>query len=227
MSVSSPHPVPQRYASRVYTVPLVTRTRAPWRYRNKRKLVIKKSAADKKALAHAREGRKVSYHEALDTASSVILLEARKLHDQFGQHSVDYYLEELMQHSRLGKGKRTVNLWNVYLRQRLAAYNDSKSILYHHFQGRRLTYVDLQEGAPKKKSNELAAEIAASWKVMSKEEKEVATMEGKDELEEQRLLRLMVKRNVPVSAYNDACKTLVTIEKEVHLLFLYHTILAN
>lgn len=137
-SAMSPTPpiLPERYGSRKSSMPHTARsTRALSRYRSKRNTTIKKSPADKKALADARKGRKLSYHDALDSASAVILLEARKLHDQFGQHDVDYYLEEIMQHSRLGKGKRNINLWNVFLRQQLALYNDGQFMGYNKSRG--------------------------------------------------------------------------------------------
>lgn len=81
----------------------------------------------------------------------------------------------------------------------------------------------LQEGTTKKKSNELAAQISAEWKAMSKEQKEAATMEGKDELEEHRALKSTVKHNVPIHAYHDARKTLECIEKEVRSSILSHS----
>lgn len=53
--------------------------------------------------------------------------EAVKLREQFGQHPVDYYLEELMQRSRVAKGTRGVSRWNVFLRDETIRRNEGQS----------------------------------------------------------------------------------------------------
>ena len=105
-----------------------SRSRLPWRHRTKRQ-TFKRSATEKAALAEKRHNRKIAYHEALTKAAESIYNEAIKLHELFGGHSIEYYLEELMQHSRLSKKKRTVNSWNVFLRNEVKRINDSESDL--------------------------------------------------------------------------------------------------
>lgn len=77
------------------------------------------------------------------------------------------------------------------------------------------------------KSSELANEIAADWNAMSKEEKRAATADGEEDLREHRVMKSTSKRTVPIHAFNDACRTLETLEKEVHLLRLFRTLSAN
>ena len=102
------------------------KTRLPWRYRTKRK-VYKRTATEKKMLAEKRQKHKASYNEALDAAYAIVHEEAVKLKEQFGAHSEQYYMEEIMQLSRLGKKNRqTVNNWNVYLRNEVKRLNNGK-----------------------------------------------------------------------------------------------------
>jgi hypothetical protein len=76
--------------------------------------------------------RKTAYCDALSQVSDVILNEAVKLREQFGTHSVDYYLKDIMQHSRLSKEKWSVSGWNVFLRQEVKHINDGKLMLFLH-----------------------------------------------------------------------------------------------
>jgi hypothetical protein len=46
-----------------------------------------------------------------------------QLHEEFGAHSVEWYYEEIMQRSRLGKKTRRVNRWNAFLKKELAEMN--------------------------------------------------------------------------------------------------------
>lgn len=116
---------PQRYTSRKFSAPLAAHARTPWKFRVRRK-VLKRSSAEKKALKAERQQRKLTYHEALQVALDVVYGEAVKLHEQFSMHTVQYYLEELMQQSRKNKSSRKVNPWNVYLRQELERHNASE-----------------------------------------------------------------------------------------------------
>ena len=79
--------------------------------------VIKKTIVEKIRLQEKHEGARHAYRRALEGAQSVVMEQAELLRDQFGQHSIDYYYEVLMQCSRKTKGKRTkINLWNAFTR---------------------------------------------------------------------------------------------------------------
>lgn len=116
---------PQRYISRKLSVPLSAHGK-PWKIRVRRK-ALKRSLAEKTALKAERQQRKLTYSEALQASMDVVYNEATKLHEQFSMHTVEYYLEELMQRSRKDKTSRKVSLWNVYLRQELERYNSGES----------------------------------------------------------------------------------------------------
>ena len=82
-------------------------------------------------LAEKRQKHKASYNEALDAAYAIVHAEAVKLKEQFGAHSEQYYMEEIMQLSRLGrKNRRSVNHWNVYLRNEVKRLNDGKLMFF-------------------------------------------------------------------------------------------------
>lgn len=114
---------PTRYLSRKSTAPRTTKARGSWRSRLKRKY-IKRTAAEKKAIKSQRRERKLSYNEALNAASGVMYDEASKMREQFGQHSIEYYMEALMQRSRLTNNKRDINRWNVFLREETIRHNE-------------------------------------------------------------------------------------------------------
>lgn len=93
---------PARYSNRKTPTALSGKNLLPWRTRTKRKQV-QRTQSEKKALAASRKKCKHEYEEALDDARDVIKAEAIKLHEKFGQHSLDYYKQELLQDSRLRK----------------------------------------------------------------------------------------------------------------------------
>lgn len=116
---------PARFKSRSRTALLTTRNRLPWRRRASR-LIYKKTPAEKKKLADKRLQHRVSYREALHDASLAVKAQAVQINEKFGGHSVDYYEKELMQRSRLTTGKRSINRWNVYLRNEVKEANDGE-----------------------------------------------------------------------------------------------------
>lgn len=73
----------------------------------------------------------------------------------------------------------------------------------------------LPDGEQRKKVSELTGEIAAQWNLMSMEERTAATADGKKDLEGHREMKALATRNVPVHAFNDAQRTIASLEKEV------------
>lgn len=116
---------PARFKSRSRTALLTTKTRLPWRRRASR-VVYKKTLAEKKALVEKRRLHRTTYREALHEASRAVKSQAVQMHAKFGAHSVDYYEKEIMQRSRITKGSRSVNRWNVYLRNETKRMNDGE-----------------------------------------------------------------------------------------------------
>jgi hypothetical protein len=88
--------------------------RTPWRHRTKHR-AITHSQADKAALKEKRLLNKTSYANALSAAQDVLMEQAIKLRVEFGTHSVEYYFEAIMQHSRFQSKKKAPNRWNAFL----------------------------------------------------------------------------------------------------------------
>jgi hypothetical protein len=204
---------PARYSSRKAAL-LTSKQRLPWRQRAKRK-TIKKSTAEKKTLAEQRLNRKIAYRQALADATETIHNEAIKLHEQFGGHSIEYYREQLMQHSRLGKKRRLVNGWNVFLRNEVKRMNDGMLVRFLYVYLTLIYFSALPDGQPRKKVSELTSEISARWNAMSPEDRQEATADGKLELEGHREMKALATRNIPVEVFNDARQTLDNLEREV------------
>lgn len=80
----------------------------------------------KKAIAAQHKERKLNYRKALYQATEAIQTEAKKLHEQFDGHGVDYYMMQIMQSSHIQKKTWLVNKWNVYLRQEVKCINDGR-----------------------------------------------------------------------------------------------------
>jgi hypothetical protein len=113
---------PARHSSRKAAL-ATSRNRLPWRHRSKHR-TFKQSPAEKAALAEKWSSRKLAYCEALTEAAETIYNEAVKLREKFGTHSIQYYMGELMQQSRLDKKKRNINSWNVFLRNEVKRINE-------------------------------------------------------------------------------------------------------
>lgn len=109
-----------RYSTRTK---VSTKTRLPWRHRTHR-TAIKRTTAQKKQLAKQRCENKERYNKALEASFQVLLGEAHKLREEFGGHSEQYYLEDILQRPRVVQSRRGVNRWNVFLRDEVKRIND-------------------------------------------------------------------------------------------------------
>lgn len=52
--------------------------------------------------------------------------------------------------------------------------------------------------------SDLSKELAEQWRLMSEEERDIATKDGIDELKERREMRVHAQHNVPIQAFHDA-----------------------
>ncbi|KAF7976790.1 hypothetical protein HWV62_5636 [Athelia sp. TMB] len=177
-----------------------TKTRLPWRHRTQRN-ANKRTNAEKKQLAKRRREYKEQYNNALEASFQVILGEARKLREEFGAHSEQYYLEEIMQRPRVAQSSRGVNRWNVFLREEVKRMNN-----------------ELAEGVPRYKSSALVCQLKVKWAAMTLEEQRESTEEGVAKLLEHREMKKLSVRKIPAHTFQDARKTLETIEKEIMAL---------
>ncbi|KAG6819388.1 hypothetical protein H0H93_012294 [Arthromyces matolae] len=176
------------------------RFRTPWRTRTRNK-VQKATGAEKAKKKLERLTAKRTYQEALRDCHSEIAHMAEKLRQRFGKHSVDYYLQELMQTSRVNKKYKESGHWNAFVSQEAKRINDNR-----------------KDGEPRLKANKLMPEISAAWAKMSKEERIESTKDTLAELRERREMRNIGTHNVPISAFHDTRSTLTTIADEIQKL---------
>ncbi|KAF8066019.1 hypothetical protein FPV67DRAFT_1418617 [Lyophyllum atratum] len=174
--------------------------RTPWRTRTAR-AIIKLTPAQKAAQKARRQEQKQTYQEALQEKHADLLKHAEDLHRRFGKHSVDYYMQEIMQVSRLQKKKKSSGSWNAYVSLEVKRMNS-----------------ELPEGVPKKKVHELISGIAATWKTLSDAEKTAYTQEKLTELHDTREMRDLASHNVPISAFHDTRVTLDALDDEIRRL---------
>lgn len=205
---------PQRYKSASRKV-LKSRVRKVWR-RSALRVYVKKTRQEKKAIREKNRGRREDYSEALRLAQKLIHDQAVLLHEHFQTHCVEWYIQEIAQHSRITKGRRKVNGWNVFLSTEAKHINDSHAGVYTLFIFRHfLTEFLAESGGERKKINALAPEISARWHAMSYDEQKAATEDHTMEIENRRETQALSRKNIPLSAFNNTKHTLESIEYEV------------
>lgn len=101
-----------------------SRNRLPFRHRTKR-AVLPKTPLEKASLAAKRLNHRRAYNDALARAREVLTDQATILRNEFGGHSIQYYLQEICQMSRIVKsGRRNESSWNAFLRSEVKKVND-------------------------------------------------------------------------------------------------------
>ncbi|KAG1798354.1 uncharacterized protein BJ212DRAFT_1203498, partial [Suillus subaureus] len=156
------------------------------------------SAAEKAVLKEKREAHHISYSSTLQAAHNVIFHEAEKLHAQFSGHSVQYYYEEIMQHSHIAQSSCGINRWNAFF-----------------------SSVERAPGIAPLKAAQCAGEIAVRWNSMSKSEQEDATQAAVKDLEDHCEMKKLAIRNVPLEAFHDCQRSVEAIDHEAHTLNAY------
>ncbi|RDB30730.1 hypothetical protein Hypma_005885 [Hypsizygus marmoreus] len=174
--------------------------RSPWRTRTRR-VTFKLTPAEKAVKKARRLEEKNTYREALRDAHDQVFSLAEGLRSCFQKHSTDYYLEEIMQGSRLKKNHKNAGSWNAFVSMEVKRIND-----------------ELPEGVPRKKANELIGQIAMKWHTLSDEEKRSCTKDALSKLQDAREMRLLGSHNVPINAFHDTRVTLQTLEDEIEHL---------
>jgi hypothetical protein len=90
--------------------------------------------------AHRREKR-ASYDQAYATAEAVVMEEATKISEQFGKHKPKQCYQTLLQRACITPKKRSVSLWNAYLRQEVQRKNDGMCNTFYGLFCAPLSYV--------------------------------------------------------------------------------------
>ncbi|EIW84254.1 hypothetical protein CONPUDRAFT_71069 [Coniophora puteana RWD-64-598 SS2] len=147
---------------------------------------IPKTPQERAELKKRRRERKAEYLDALAEAQDIVLGEATKLYGRFGGHSIDYYVEAIMQNSRVKGGKRRVNRWNAHLSKRLRQFNDN-----------------VPEDGEHQTASEFAKQLKDEWAQLSEAERIELTKEDCADLEELRASKNAV-HSVPLAAWRDA-----------------------
>ncbi|KAG1807733.1 hypothetical protein EV424DRAFT_1350561 [Suillus variegatus] len=97
----------------------------------------------------------------------------------------------------MAKHQRVRNPWNAYLQAEVKKYNEA-----------------LPNNEPRSKVTELAAEISANWRAMSKDDKKTVTEESMELLEEYRINKRTGVNNMPINAFHNTHTTLKSISNE-------------
>jgi hypothetical protein len=80
--------------------------------------------------------------------------------------------------------------------------------------------IDLQAGE-RLKAHEITAIAKQTWHKMSYDEQKAATAPAVQELNDEREIKVLAKRNVPLSAFHDIKKSLEGIESQASFYLLY------
>lgn len=91
--------------------------------------IQKKTPAEKKAIREKNHARRTEYAAALAAAQAVVRAEAQLLRDKFGAHSLQWYMEAILQQPRITKGTRKVNRWNAFLQSEVKRINSGKCFI--------------------------------------------------------------------------------------------------
>ena len=103
--------------------------RRPWRTRKKQQ-VIKLTPVEKAARKARRRQEKVTHQEALQNAQEEVRKLGEQLRSKFGKHTIQYYIEEIMQISRLQKKQRRAGAWNAFVSKEVKRLNDGRYFFY-------------------------------------------------------------------------------------------------
>lgn len=101
-----------------------TKKRTVWRHHQR----IKQTAAQKALLKVKCKKHCEEYAAALIAARDIVKEQAALLCEKFGQHSIDYYFEEIMQHSRL-TGRCKVTKWNAFVKKEVECHNSGTCVI--------------------------------------------------------------------------------------------------
>ncbi|KAG6835431.1 hypothetical protein H0H93_001532 [Arthromyces matolae] len=174
-------------------------SRKPWRVKSRTK-PKPQNPEDKARKKAQRQERNTKYNERLDQILNGLHEEATALHEDFGGHSVEYYLHEILQKARAIQSTRAPSRWNAYVRAETARINSATP------------------DSERKKANELSKDIAATWNTLSKEDQIKVTEPLLEDLKNHRSMKKFSVQNSVLSSFRDATKTLETIEHDLQAL---------
>ncbi|KAK7451710.1 hypothetical protein VKT23_012389 [Stygiomarasmius scandens] len=177
-----------------------TSARRPYRYRAKR-TAIKLSNSQKALRKKLREDSKKAYQDALKDAFARIVGIAEEMREQFGKHSVQWYVDEIMQTHRLQRKSREPTRFQAFVSLRMKEIN-----------------ANIPAGDPRKKATECMPQLAKEWGEMSKEERISATEESVTELKDNKDNKHLASHNSSVSAFHDVRTTMEDVKLSLQCL---------
>lgn len=104
-----------------------TRTRMPWRDREKR-VQNARTSAEREAALTARRSKQDSIKTMLEEGLDVIDKLAHELSERDGTHDADWWYMKLTQHTRKKKSRRKPSTWNAFLHQLRKNWKEGKLI---------------------------------------------------------------------------------------------------
>ncbi|KAF9054925.1 hypothetical protein BDP27DRAFT_1146541, partial [Rhodocollybia butyracea] len=174
--------------------------RKPWRTRTKR-VAIKLTAGQKTERKRKRAAQKLSYKQALLDVHQQIYAAAAEIHERFPQLSVDLIVTDIFQSERLQSATKDVGRYSAFV----------------SLESKRLN-AEVPEGQPRRKVHEMSSEIAAKWREMSEEEKDVATKGELAHLRDRRANKEIGEHRVPAAAAHDSFLTLERVQENLERL---------
>ena len=182
------------------------------------------TAALKATLAKQREEHREEYRAALKNARGAIEQHATQLHESFGGHSTEYYIQEIFQRGRFERVRRKTSRWNAFVSQELRLWNKGMYASVHVPAPHNGRILALPPGQPKLKPVDLSGELSKKWGAMSDEMKVSLTDPLLEELEASREEADTKPKVIPIHVLNDVSSTMAKITREVRLWKQsYHT----
>ncbi|EIW83899.1 hypothetical protein CONPUDRAFT_150947 [Coniophora puteana RWD-64-598 SS2] len=159
---------------------------------------IPKTPAEKAVTKTKRSARNKAFKEALKEAQEMVLQKATSMRERFGDHTVDWYFEYILQQTRMEQSKRQPTSWNAFVRCTTRKLNDA-----------------LPPDAPHLSASDRGPELKALWDAIPKEERAEYAKEMLEELREVRENQDEGTHNVPLQAWHDAHAVLKKCEGEL------------
>ncbi|KAF9068256.1 hypothetical protein BDP27DRAFT_1166056, partial [Rhodocollybia butyracea] len=126
---------------------------------------------------------------------------AAEIHERFPQLSVDLIVTDIFQSERLQSATKDVGRYSAFV----------------SLESKRLN-AEVPEGQPRRKVHEMSSEIAAKWREMSEEEKDVATKGELAHLRDRRANKEIGEHRVPAAAAHDSFLTLERVQENLERL---------
>lgn len=166
--------------------------------------------SERAAAKERKQEHNLAINEAVIKSQDVVWQDTIAMQAQFGgKKTVAYWYRRILQQPTLNTmSRRRANRWNAYLRGELKSRNEGTSCASVTWPPSSdlifiLNLTDRAEG-DKLRIDDIQDELRETWNTMSKRQKEEATKDYMEELEEQRNIQRYAKHNTENAAFRDA-----------------------